>query len=243
MSVWPVSFRLPPSGSVGSAGMQRKIIGRARAGDEQAHRVAPMISRCPPGGIVVKRRHRREVSRCDRCLARSNREIARQLRPEGGFQGQILPCDQHAGVREKAACQRNMIVERFETASSGGIDLQVSDARQYTSNCAAIPETLLEAELFGFERGAFTDARRAKPGLFQAAHGGGALSRRDRAAARVVAGQAADGDRRAGGPAPGQHASRAGRHLADQRHQRGSQGGGSGRGGGFGRISTTAWRC
>ncbi len=39
-------------------------------------------------------------------------------------------------------------------------------------NCAAIPETLLEAELFGFERGAFTDARHAKPGLFQEAHGG-----------------------------------------------------------------------
>jgi transcriptional regulator with PAS, ATPase and Fis domain len=39
-------------------------------------------------------------------------------------------------------------------------------------NCAAIPETLLEAEMFGFERGAFTDARQAKVGLFQAAHRG-----------------------------------------------------------------------
>ena len=39
-------------------------------------------------------------------------------------------------------------------------------------NCAAIPETLLEAELFGFERGAFTGAAQAKPGLFQAARGG-----------------------------------------------------------------------
>ncbi|HEX7786998.1 MAG TPA: sigma-54 dependent transcriptional regulator, partial [Methylomirabilota bacterium] len=39
-------------------------------------------------------------------------------------------------------------------------------------NCAAIPESLLEAELFGYERGAFTDARQAKPGLFHVAHGG-----------------------------------------------------------------------
>jgi transcriptional regulator with AAA-type ATPase domain/predicted ATPase len=39
-------------------------------------------------------------------------------------------------------------------------------------NCAAIPDTMLEAELFGFEAGAFTDARHAKPGLFEAAAGG-----------------------------------------------------------------------
>ena len=39
-------------------------------------------------------------------------------------------------------------------------------------NCAAIPDTLLEAELFGFERGAFTDAKQAKAGLLQVAHRG-----------------------------------------------------------------------
>jgi DNA-binding NtrC family response regulator len=46
-------------------------------------------------------------------------------------------------------------------------------ARKFVAvNCAAIPETLLEAELFGVRRGAYTDARADRPGMFQEAEGG-----------------------------------------------------------------------
>jgi two-component system, NtrC family, response regulator AtoC len=46
------------------------------------------------------------------------------------------------------------------------------EQRMLTLNCAALAPSLLESELFGFEKGAFTGATAAKPGLFEAASGG-----------------------------------------------------------------------
>jgi two-component system response regulator AtoC len=42
-------------------------------------------------------------------------------------------------------------------------------------NCAALPSELVESELFGYERGAFTGAFQRKPGMFEQADGGTSL--------------------------------------------------------------------
>lgn len=61
---------------------------------------------------------------------------------------------------------KELIAERLHRLSSRW------DGPLVTMNCAALPETLIEAELFGHEAGAFTGATRAREGRFEEAHGG-----------------------------------------------------------------------
>ena len=109
-------------------------------------------------------------------------------------------------------------------------------------NCAAIPETMLEAELFGFEAGAFTDARRAKPGLFEAA-GRGSLFLDEVDALPVDAPeQAAEGDRGEARAPPRRRRPDAARGRQAHRRHAARPARAGRRAGGSAPISTTGWR-
>jgi DNA-binding NtrC family response regulator len=82
-------------------------------------------------------------------------------------------------VKKVASCEASTILIQGESGT--GKDLIAKTIHYESSrhekpfvaiNCSAIPETLIEAELFGHEKGAFTDAKQMKKGLFEAADGG-----------------------------------------------------------------------
>lgn len=82
-------------------------------------------------------------------------------------------------ARKAAEADRTTILIEGESGTGKGV---LAKAIHYASprasqpllelNCAALPDSLLESELFGYEPGAFTDARRRKEGLLERAHGG-----------------------------------------------------------------------
>jgi two-component system response regulator AtoC len=126
--------------------------------------------------LALRKAEEREV------LRRENRALREAMRKEHQFEEMLAQSDSMREVFrtiEKAASYDTTILLQGESGT--GKELVARALHQLSPraqnafvavNCGAIPEALLESELFGHKRGAFTDARSDKRGLFEEASGG-----------------------------------------------------------------------
>ena len=115
-------------------------------------------------------------------LLEDNRRLKSQLMKEAAFPNiitrnsemlsmlaqlrQVIDSNISLSVEGETGCGKDLLARAIHYNSNR------KDKRFISVNCAALPESLLESELFGYRRGAFTGADRDKPGLFEEADGG-----------------------------------------------------------------------
>src|ERR1700675_4570275 len=115
-------------------------------------------------------------------LEQENETLRRRVATEGHF-GQMIgrsaavrkafeladrvaPTDSTGLILGESGTGKDLLAQEIHTRS------QRNGKAWVAVNCAALPETLIESELFGYERGAFTGAAQQKKGRFEEAHGG-----------------------------------------------------------------------
>ena len=115
-------------------------------------------------------------------LEKENSTLRSQLATEGQFGGMIgrSPGMRRAfEIADRVAATDSTVLILGESGTGKDLLAQEIHARSPRAgkpfiavNCAALPENLIESELFGYERGAFTGAAQQKKGKFELAHGG-----------------------------------------------------------------------
>ncbi|MCC6873989.1 MAG: sigma-54-dependent Fis family transcriptional regulator [Sandaracinaceae bacterium] len=115
-------------------------------------------------------------------LRRENRALKERVREASSFAEMIGASDAMRAVFrtiDKAAGYATTILIQGESGTGKELVARAlhqrgarKDRAFVAVNCGAIPEALIESELFGHKKGAFTDASSDKPGLFEEAHGG-----------------------------------------------------------------------
>ncbi len=115
-------------------------------------------------------------------LRQENEQLRTQVQEKFSFHNIVAKSERMKrifGVIEKVADYKTTVLVTGESGTGKELvakALHFNSARRkgpfVALNCGGIPETLLESELFGHVKGAFTDAIRAKKGLFEEANGG-----------------------------------------------------------------------
>jgi DNA-binding NtrC family response regulator len=126
--------------------------------------------------------HRIERAVQDKALRRENENLRAQVRERFGLPGliagsaemtqvldlveRVAPTDATVLIRGESGTGKEIIAKALHHASKR------AEGRFVAINCGALPEPLLESEIFGHVKGAFTGAGANKKGLFEEAHGG-----------------------------------------------------------------------
>jgi DNA-binding NtrC family response regulator len=115
-------------------------------------------------------------------LEQENDSLRRQLATEGQFGAMIGRSEEMRRafeIADRVAPTDSTVLILGESGTGKDLLAQEIHARSPRAgkafvavNCAALPETLIESELFGYERGAFTGAAQQRRGKFEQAHGG-----------------------------------------------------------------------
>jgi len=115
-------------------------------------------------------------------LLEENRELKQELASKFSFDhiiGNSAPLKQVLAMVEKVAVRDTSVLITGESGTGKELIAQAihynsprRDSRFMAINCGALPESLLESELFGYRKGAFTDAREDRVGLLEAADSG-----------------------------------------------------------------------
>ncbi len=125
--------------------------------------------------LIEKAYERRELRKENRQLKAALRraDTPPEIIGKSDVMQQVFKLIERAGPTDKAiliqgesGTGKELVAKALQRAS------QRADQPMVTINCAALPESLLESELFGHEKGSFTGAIAAKPGLFEVADGG-----------------------------------------------------------------------
>jgi DNA-binding NtrC family response regulator len=112
-------------------------------------------------------------------ISRYKKEILNQKYGFDEITGLSQPIQEVFGVIKKAAASESNVLITGESGTGKELIARAihrwsprNEKAFMTINCSAIPDTLLESELFGFEKGAFTGANYTKKGLLESADGG-----------------------------------------------------------------------
>ena len=126
--------------------------------------------------------HRIDKALAEKALRRENANLRAQVRDRYALPGLVTGSAQMAQVldlvRRVAPTDATVLIHGESGSGKEVIAKAIHHASQRARgsfvaiNCAALPETLLESELFGHVKGAFTGAATNKKGLFEEAHGG-----------------------------------------------------------------------